>query len=89
MMFNSRGFKTVAAEKGLELEKALVKASENGKYPIVCDTSPCLATLKGQLQDPSLKCGPLYAAFCCCCLCMAGSAQLAACSRHLHRAVAA
>lgn len=55
MMFNSRGFKTVAAEKGLELERALVKASEGGKYPIVCDTSPCLATIKGQLQDSSLK----------------------------------
>ena len=55
MMFNSRGFKTVAADKGAELEKALVKASEGGKYPIVCDTSPCLATIKGQLQDSSLK----------------------------------
>ena len=58
MMFNSRGFKTVAADKGAELEKALVKASEGGKYPIVCDTSPCLATIKDQLQDGSLKCAP-------------------------------
>ena len=61
MMFNSRGFKTVAADKGAELEKALVKASEGGKYPIVCDTSPCLATIKGQLQDGSLKCAPTAA----------------------------
>ena len=61
MMFNSRGFKTVAADKGAELEQALVKASEGGKYPIVCDTSPCLATIKGQLQDGSLKCALLQA----------------------------
>jgi hypothetical protein len=32
-----------------------MKASDGGKIPIVCDTSPCLSTLKGALQTPDLK----------------------------------
>lgn len=40
---HSRGFKDAAASKGAELEAALLKASDNGKIPIVIDTSPCLA----------------------------------------------
>lgn len=55
MLFNSRGFKGSAAEKGQELEKALVKASQGGKIPIVMDTSPCLAQMKGSLTSPELK----------------------------------
>ncbi|KAL4426062.1 hypothetical protein ABPG77_007858 [Micractinium sp. CCAP 211/92] len=55
MMFNSRGFKDAAAKKGAELEAALLKASENGKWPIVCDTSPCLAQIKSSLSDPALR----------------------------------
>ena len=55
MMFNSRGFKDAAAKKGSELEAALLKASDNGKYPIVCDTSPCLAQIKSGLSDPALR----------------------------------
>lgn len=35
-----------------------MKASDGGKIPIVCDTSPCLSTLKGALQTPDLKCAP-------------------------------
>ena len=55
MMFNSRGFKDAAAAKGAELEAALMKASEGGKWPIVCDTSPCLAQIKAGLSDPALR----------------------------------
>jgi hypothetical protein len=55
MMFNSRGFKDAAAKKGAELEAALLKASEGGKWPIVCDTSPCLAQIKSGLSDPALR----------------------------------
>jgi D-lactate dehydrogenase len=55
MMFNSRGFKDAAAKKSSELEAAMMKASENGKYPIVCDTSPCLAQIKSSLSDPALR----------------------------------
>ncbi|KXZ46746.1 hypothetical protein GPECTOR_41g711 [Gonium pectorale] len=55
MMFNSRGFKDAAAAKGADLEAALLKASENGKIPIVMDTSPCLAQVKSQISEPSLR----------------------------------
>lgn len=55
MMFNSRGFKDAAAKKGSELEAALLKASEGGKYPIVMDTSPCLSQVKAGLSDPALR----------------------------------
>jgi hypothetical protein len=54
-MFNSRGFKDAAAKKGAELEASLLKASENGKWPIVCDTSPCLSQIKSSLSDPALR----------------------------------
>ena len=55
MMFNSRGFKDASAKKGAELEAALLKASEGGKYPIVVDTSPCLSQIKAGLSDPALR----------------------------------
>jgi hypothetical protein len=55
MMFNSRGFKDAAAKKGAELEASLLKASEGGKWPIVCDTSPCLSQIKAGLSDPALR----------------------------------
>eukprot|EP00217_Crustomastix_stigmatica_P007397 CAMPEP_0183793250 /NCGR_PEP_ID=MMETSP0803_2-20130417/3086_1 /TAXON_ID=195967 /ORGANISM="Crustomastix stigmata, Strain CCMP3273" /LENGTH=1128 /DNA_ID=CAMNT_0026037623 /DNA_START=16 /DNA_END=3400 /DNA_ORIENTATION=- len=54
MMFNSRGFKETAAVKRMDLEEELMKASNGGKYPIVCDTSPCLSTIKSELQNPEL-----------------------------------
>lgn len=37
-------------------QAALLKASQGGKLPIVCDTSPCLSTLKASLTSPDLKC---------------------------------
>lgn len=55
MMFNSRGFKDAAACKGAELEAALLEASEGGKIPIVCDTSPCLSQIKSQISEPGLR----------------------------------
>lgn len=55
MLFNSRGFKEAAAAKGAELEAALLKASNNGTIPIVCDTSPCLAQIKSSISEPSLR----------------------------------
>lgn len=55
MMFNSRGFKGAAAKKGAELEAALLKASDGGKLPIVCDTSPCLSQIKASISDPALR----------------------------------
>ncbi|AFQ44801.1 FAD-binding and (Fe-S)-binding domain-containing protein [Desulfosporosinus meridiei] len=46
MPWESKGFFDIADEKSEELEKVLLKASENGKYPILCDTSPCLYRMK-------------------------------------------
>ena len=63
MLFNSRGFKGAASHKGQELEQALIKASDGGKIPIVMDTSPCLAQMKGALTDPALRQAVLPATF--------------------------
>ena len=55
MLFNSRGFKGAASHMGQQLEQSLIKASDGGKIPIVMDTSPCLAQMKGALTDPALR----------------------------------
>lgn len=55
MLFNSRGFKAAAESKGADLEEALLEASQGGKLPIVCDTSPCLSTIKDSLSSSELK----------------------------------
>lgn len=55
MMFNTRGLKEAANKKGSELEAALLEASEGGKIPIVCDTSPCLSQIKASISEPSLR----------------------------------
>jgi D-lactate dehydrogenase len=39
--FESKGFLEVADRKSAELERALRAASDNGRWPIVFDTSPC------------------------------------------------
>jgi D-lactate dehydrogenase len=46
MAFSSKGFKEAGNKKSAELEQALLLASESGKYPVVCDMSPCLYTMK-------------------------------------------
>lgn len=58
MLFNSRGFKGAASHMGQQLEQSLIKASDGGKIPIVMDTSPCLAQMKGALTDPALRYAP-------------------------------
>ncbi|MDD4971155.1 MAG: FAD-binding and (Fe-S)-binding domain-containing protein [Paludibacter sp.] len=49
MAFLSKGYTEAGLKKSNELEAALLKASENGKYPIVCDMSPCLYTMKDNM----------------------------------------
>ncbi|MFA8433328.1 MAG: FAD-binding and (Fe-S)-binding domain-containing protein [Marinifilaceae bacterium] len=44
--WESKGFSKQADQKSSELEAALLKASENGKYPVLCDTSPCLYRMR-------------------------------------------
>jgi len=54
MAFSSKGYKEVAKQKSEELEQALLQASDNGRYPILVDMSPCLyhmkETLNGRLK---------------------------------------
>ena len=41
-IWESKGFVKDADRKSAELEAALLEASDGGKYPVVCDQSPCL-----------------------------------------------
>jgi D-lactate dehydrogenase len=54
LTFESKGFVELADAKGKELEAALLEASDGGRIPVLCDTSPCLYRMKGQL-DPRLR----------------------------------
>lgn len=54
MAFSSKGYTEAGTRKSDELEAALLKASENGRYPVLCDMSPCLFTMKENMQ-PQLK----------------------------------
>ncbi|WP_317045654.1 hypothetical protein [Balneicella halophila] len=49
--FLSKGFKEQGKQKSDELEVTLLKASKNNKYPVLCDMSPCLYTMKENMQD--------------------------------------
>ena len=50
MAFSSKGYKEAGEKKSSELEAALLKASQNGKYPVLCDMSPCLYTMKENMK---------------------------------------
>ncbi len=45
-IWESKGMAELANQKGKELHEALLKASENGRYPILCDQSPCLYRMR-------------------------------------------
>ena len=45
-IWESKGMLDIADRKSAELEKALWKASEEGKYPVLCAQSPCLHRMK-------------------------------------------
>jgi D-lactate dehydrogenase len=52
--FESKGYTAAADLKIKELEKELLKVSDNGRIPIVCETSPCVLRMKNKL-DSRLK----------------------------------
>ena len=52
--WESKGFTDTADRKSGELEQALLVASEQGKYPVLCDTSPCLYRMR-KVMDSRLK----------------------------------
>ena len=45
-IWESKGMMDIADRKSAELEEALYQASENGKYPVLCDQSPCLHRMR-------------------------------------------
>ncbi|MDA3902556.1 MAG: FAD-binding and (Fe-S)-binding domain-containing protein [Desulfuromusa sp.] len=49
--FESKGFFEQANNKSDELSSALLKASNNGEIPVLCDTSPCLLRMKEKLDE--------------------------------------
>jgi D-lactate dehydrogenase len=49
--FESKGFMAQADRKSKELSEALLAASENGKFPVLCDTSPCLYRMRSTLDQ--------------------------------------
>lgn len=51
MAFSSKGYTEAGLKKSNELETALLKTSENGKYPVLCDMSPCLFTMKENMKS--------------------------------------
>lgn len=54
MAFASKGFTEEAAAREKELGNALLKATDNGRFPVLSETSPCLAHMRETL-DPRLK----------------------------------
>jgi len=51
MAFYSKGYIKAGNKKSDELEAALFKASKNGEYPVLCDMSPCLYTMKENMKS--------------------------------------
>lgn len=52
--FETKGFYDQARAKIRELQLALREASDNGRRPILCDTSPCLARMKKEIPGLAL-----------------------------------
>lgn len=55
MAFSSKGYKEEGDKKSKELEDALHKASDGGKYPILFDMSPCFYTFHEAYTNKELK----------------------------------
>ena len=54
MAYSSKGYREAGLYKSRELEEALWKSSDEGRIPILCDMSPCLYTMKENME-PRLK----------------------------------
>lgn len=53
-IWESKGMPDIADRKSAELEAALWKASEEGKYPVLCDQSPCLHRMRQTIKRMKL-----------------------------------
>ncbi|WP_234497009.1 FAD-binding and (Fe-S)-binding domain-containing protein [Vibrio maritimus] len=52
MPYDSKGMTDIATKKSEQLEQALWEASEQGKYPVLMDTSPCAKRSIEQFTKP-------------------------------------
>ena len=53
-IWESKGMPDIADRKSAELEAALWQASEEGKYPVLCDQSPCLHRMRQTIRRMKL-----------------------------------
>lgn len=54
MIWESKGMPDIADAKTAELEDALFKATDGGKYPVICDQSPCMHRMKAHITKVKL-----------------------------------
>jgi D-lactate dehydrogenase len=53
-IWESKGMPDIADRKTSELETALYEASQHGKYPVLCDQSPCLYRMREKITNMKL-----------------------------------
>ena len=53
-IWESKGMPDIADRKSAELEAALLVASNNGEYPVLCDQSPCLHRMRKVMKTLKL-----------------------------------
>ena len=53
-IWESKGMPEIADRKTAELEEALWQASEQGRYPVLCDQSPCLHRMEHKIKKMRL-----------------------------------
>ncbi|QTF93110.1 FAD-binding and (Fe-S)-binding domain-containing protein [Halomonas sp. BM-2019] len=51
MAFKSKGQYDEATHKARELNRELLVATQNGRYPVLCDTSPCTLQMQEHLDE--------------------------------------
>lgn len=51
MPFQSKGQFDEASHKSRELNRELLVATQNGRYPVLCDTSPCTLQMQAYLDE--------------------------------------
>lgn len=55
MLFSSKGYVEAGKIASKALEDALMEASEGGEIPVLCDMTPCLYTMKSNMEKTPLK----------------------------------
>ncbi len=53
-IWESKGMMDIADQKSAELEAALWEATEQGRYPVLCDQSPCLHRMRETIKRMKL-----------------------------------